>query len=361
MTAGIFAASARKGISFGNAFTITTANPANISLDALSATAAIVCFSDTDDGNDGKVIAVSNISGTPSSSSAVTFEDSGANNIDVTALSTTAAMVAYTDAADNKGKFCVLTSLGGTPSAGAVTEFEAGSTSGVSIASVSSTVAVVSYADVSDGNKGKFCVLTTSPSTSTPIDFDTDIVGSTACIKLDSTTVAIFYRQGTATTGIYARVITDVTTSPVIGSQVTIDAGNFADPEAAATSGAAAAVVYCLNAPPFTMLVSYVSDLTGSPSVDSTTTIGTTSDSRLFYGIASTSSDRATVAVRDASDSNKGNLAHLKSIDSTPVEVEAQFFNGTVSDVKIASLGTGAGLIIYDDAGDLKGVRVNGI
>jgi hypothetical protein len=119
----------------------------------------------------------------------------------VCALDTDKAVVAYKLTSDTKGYARVLDVSGSTITARAAAEFEAGETIRTSVEKLSSSVAVVAYTDVTNSNYGTACALGISGTTVTPgtpvVVFNAGVCRSygDALARIDSTTMMICVRD----------------------------------------------------------------------------------------------------------------------------------------------------------------------
>jgi hypothetical protein len=116
-----------------------------IALAALSSTKVIACYDETASSNRG-VATILNISGVNVSDGGVdtVFEAGHTNGISVINLSATAAIVTYSDAGDsNKGKAEIITVSGSTPTANTPLEYEAGAVSTTAVAAFDTSMAAV--------------------------------------------------------------------------------------------------------------------------------------------------------------------------------------------------------------------------
>jgi hypothetical protein len=168
------------------------------SVTALSSTQAIVSYSDGGNSSYGTAC-ILNISGsTITPGTPAVFEFAATNYTSVTALSSTQALVCYQDGGNsNRGTACILDISGSTITRGSPTVFESARTVYTSVTALSSTQALVCCSDVDGNNRGTACILDISGSTITP---DTHVVfesvGSAYVVvtTLSSTQAVVCYR-----------------------------------------------------------------------------------------------------------------------------------------------------------------------
>jgi hypothetical protein len=168
------------------------------SVTALSSTQAIVSYSDGGNSSYGTAC-ILNISGsTITPGTPAVFEFAATTYTSVTALSSTQALVCYQDGGNsNRGTACILDISGSTITRGSPTVFESARTVYTSVTALSSTQALVCCSDVDGNNRGTACILDISGSTITP---DTHVVfesvGSAYVVvtTLSSTQAVVCYR-----------------------------------------------------------------------------------------------------------------------------------------------------------------------
>lgn len=176
-----------------------SSNFSYLSLVALSATKIVACFADEANGQRGTALVV-NISGdtiTPAATPFV-FNSGAVSHVSVDFMSSTQALVCYSDASDgNKGKAVVLTISTDTITAGGVFEF---SSYAISIATVGrfSNSAVVNYRDSAGNGKSiLFSISGTTITTSKTTTFSSSSNVSHICgSMIDGSRVAVFFRDG---------------------------------------------------------------------------------------------------------------------------------------------------------------------
>ena len=176
-----------------------SSNFSSLSIVALSATKIVACFADEANGQRGTALVV-NISGdtiTPAATPFV-FNAGAVSHVSVDFMTSTQALVCYSDASDgNKGKAVVLTISTDTITAGAVFEF---SSYAISIATVGrfSNSAVVNYRDSAGNGKSiLFSISGTTITTSKTTTFSSSSDVSHICgTMIDNSRVAVFFRDG---------------------------------------------------------------------------------------------------------------------------------------------------------------------
>ena len=168
------------------------------SVTALSSTQALVCYQDGGSSSYGTAC-ILNISGsTITPGTPAVFEFAATTYTSVTALSSTQAIVSYSDGGNsNRGTACILNISGSTITRGSPTVFESATTVYTSVTALSSTQALVCCSDVDGNYRGTACILDISGSTITP---DTHVVFESVnsvyvvVTTLSSTQAVVCYR-----------------------------------------------------------------------------------------------------------------------------------------------------------------------
>jgi hypothetical protein len=116
--------------------------------------------------------------------------------ISISALSSTKVLCCYDDgSASNRGTATILNISGTTISDGGVdTVFESGDTDSISVDTYSTTRAIVTYGDNGDSGKGKAQIITVSgntPSSNTPLTYQSAAVSETAVATFDSNNAVV--------------------------------------------------------------------------------------------------------------------------------------------------------------------------
>lgn len=136
---------------------------------------------------------------------ATVFEAAEADFICIAPLSATAAVCCYADAGNsNNGTAVILTLDTATlaVTAGTPAVFEAADTDDISVCVLSATKALVCYSDAGNTDQGTACILDISGTTitpGTPAVFDTDAVGVTKVCALSATKALVAYNDTTNT------------------------------------------------------------------------------------------------------------------------------------------------------------------
>ena len=172
-------------VSTGEKASINSGNTSNINVTPLSETKVLVCYVDVTHSNIGKA-RVLDISGTTISvGEEKIFNSGGTSNISITALSATKALVCYTDVSNsNKGTACILNVSGTDVTIASRIVFNSGATSSISVTALSATKALVCYADTSNSNYCKACVLNISGTTISVGEEKLINYESTSCISV---------------------------------------------------------------------------------------------------------------------------------------------------------------------------------
>ena len=146
-----------------------SASSTYVSVTTLSSTQALVCY--TDGGNSSYGTAcILNISGsTITPATPVVFESASTSEISVTTLSSNQALVCYRDTGNSSyGTACILDISGSTITPATPVVFESAVTYYISVTTLSPTQAIVCYRDDTNSGFGTACILNISGSTITP-------------------------------------------------------------------------------------------------------------------------------------------------------------------------------------------------
>lgn len=293
-----------RGVLFGETEVFEEGSVTHTSCALLSSTQAIVCYRDIDNSNQGTANLI-NISGNSlEAQTAVVFEGGTTSNVSVVALSSTQAVVGFTDDSDSyKVKVCVLNISGNTITPVAAVVVESNSSNAVDIVKVSSSQLLIAFNDFGSSTIGEACLLNISGSTITPQTPATFEAGATYNISL----------------------------ALISASQGVVCYRDNGD------SGKGKACILDL------------SGNTVTPATPATFETGTTHDTYT----AILSSSQGIVAYRDAGDSDKGKACLLNFSGSvvtpqTPTEFEA----GYVYSPNIIELSSAQALVAYCDTDD---------
>ena len=129
----------------------------------------------------------------------VVFESAAADYTSVAMLTSTKAIVTYRDSGNsNYGTTCILDISGSTITPGTPVVFESANTYSTSVAMLTSTKAIVTYSDGGNSNYGTTCILDVSGSTitkGTPVVFESAAADYTSVAMLTSTKAIVTYRD----------------------------------------------------------------------------------------------------------------------------------------------------------------------
>ena len=127
----------------------------------LSATKAIVTYADIGNSIYGTACILDVSGSTITAGTPVVFESATTGNISVAMLSATKAIVTYRDVDNsNYGTACILDVSGSTITAGTAVVFESAISVDISVAMLTSTKAIVTYTDFGNSSYGTACILT---------------------------------------------------------------------------------------------------------------------------------------------------------------------------------------------------------
>jgi len=184
---------------FGTADVFESASTSYISLTTLSSTKAIVAYSDGNNSNYGTACILDVSGSTITAGTPAVFESASTYYTSVARLSPTQAIVTYRDAGNaDKGTACILDISGSTITAGTPNVFETGTTSYTSVTALSPTQAIVAYKDVNNSDYGTACFLNILGSTITsnePFAFETGTTIYTSVATLTNAKAIVAYQD----------------------------------------------------------------------------------------------------------------------------------------------------------------------
>jgi len=284
-----------------------------ISVATLSSTQAVVCFTDQGDSNKGKACLLDIDGGTTiTPGTAVDFESGATLYNSVTILSSTQAVVCFTDQGDSsKGKACLLDIDGGTTiTPGTAVEFESGATGYVSATTLSNTQAIVCFSDTGDSNKGKACLLdidggiTITPGTA--VDFESGVTTCISVTKLSSTqAVVCFTDQGDSNKGKACLLDIDGGTTITPGTAVEFESRAAINISVTILSSTQAVVCFADSDDSSEGKVCLL-DIDGGTTIIPGTAVEFESGNTSYISVTTFSSTQAVVCFADNSDSGKG-------------------------------------------------------
>ena len=168
-----------------------------IAVAMLSATKAIVTYKDAGNSNYGTACILDVSGSTITAGTPVVFESANTEYISVAMLSATKAIVTYTDNGNvARGTACVLDVSGSTITPGTPQVFESTFSIATSVAMLTTTKAIVGYVDVGNSSYGTACILNVSGSTitpGTPQVFESASSNFTSVSRLTSTKAIVTY------------------------------------------------------------------------------------------------------------------------------------------------------------------------
>jgi len=223
------------------------------SLARLSDTKAIACYADNGNSAHGTAVIIDILNnnqlvvGTP-----VVFESAGTSFMSVAMLTATKAIVTYTDAGNsNRGTTCVLTVNNSSITAGTAAVFDSTYSTYTSVTRLTDTKAIVAYRKVGGGNPGTAVVLTvdgSSISSGTSVTFES---GSTEFVSLTTLTatkaLACYQDAGNSNRGT-ACVLSISNSSITAGTPAVFETTNTLGPSVVALSATKAIVGFRTNA-----------------------------------------------------------------------------------------------------------------
>lgn len=197
-----------------------------ISVVTLSSTKALVCYRDVGAGNKNTAV-VLDISGTTiTPGTPYTFGGSGPLNISAGTLTSTTVLVCYTLTSVSGGYgIAVILSISGTViTASNVVTFASTITSNISLSILTSTKAVVCYSDVSSGYYGMACVIdipATLPVPGLPIVFDSRNIGIITSTGIGTSATIVVYSNNNLPRDNNSKIL-DISGTTITVSDVTI-------------------------------------------------------------------------------------------------------------------------------------------
>jgi hypothetical protein len=166
----------------------------------LTSTKAIVCYYDGGNGYKGTACVLDVSGSTITAGTAIVFNAAVTTQIAVAALSATKAIVVYADNGNSAyGTSCILDVSGSTITARAEAVFESANVGYVKPTMLTSTKALVVYTDNGNSGYGTACVLDVSGSTinaGTPVVFESSTTALKDVDSLNSTTAFVAYQDG---------------------------------------------------------------------------------------------------------------------------------------------------------------------
>ena len=189
-----------EGITPGTPVVFESAGSYYISVAMLTSTKAIVTYQDIGNGNYGTACILDISGSTITPGTPVVFESASTSYISVAMLTSTKAIVTYRDIGNgNYGTACILDISGSTITPGTPVVFESASSYYISVAMLTSTKAIVIYSDGGNGDYGTTCILDISGSTitpGTPVVFESAGSYYISVAMLTSTEAVVTYADG---------------------------------------------------------------------------------------------------------------------------------------------------------------------
>jgi hypothetical protein len=190
-------------ITVGEQAVFESASTTDISVAMLTSTKAIVCYSDSVNLGYGTACCLSVSGTTITAGTPAVFSSSGSYVFSVGMLTSTLAIACYTDD-DNSGygTACCLSVSGTTITAGTPVVFENASSDYISVAILSSTLAIVCYRDGGNSSHGTACCLSVSGTTitaGTPTVFYNANTAYISVAMLSPSLAIVCYKDGGST------------------------------------------------------------------------------------------------------------------------------------------------------------------
>ena len=208
-------------LTLGTPVVFNAASTADVSVTSLSATQAMVCYTDAGNSSYG-TSCILNVSGTTITAGAeAVFTSSTATYKRVDSLTSTKAVVVYRDGTNTYGTACILDVSGSTITAGTPLVFESAATTDTSVTRLSDTSAVATYTDGGNSSFGTSIILTISGSTitaGTPVVFESASTADNDVVALTATKVVAVY-QDTGSSSYGTSIVIDTEANLYVTSQ----------------------------------------------------------------------------------------------------------------------------------------------
>ncbi len=192
-----------------------------VRVSALSSTKAIVAYQDVGNTDYGTACILDISGSTITPGTPVVFNSAATHDIDVVALSATQAIVVYRNGgATSNGTACILDVSGSTITPGTPAEYETGNSQDNRVAMLTSTKAMVVYTDSVAASYGEACILDVSGSTITPgtaMNFNATASTNLNLMVLSSTRAVCVYKNAST----IESCVLDVSGSTITANTIT--------------------------------------------------------------------------------------------------------------------------------------------
>lgn len=295
-------------VSAGTEVAFNEAITDNISVSAMDSTHAIVTYRDQGNSDYGTACCLSLSGTTITAGTEVAFNEAGTTFTSVTKMDSTHAIVAYRDGGNsNYGSSCCLSLSGTTITAGTGVAFNEGRTEHVAITSVDSTHAIVAYQDYANSYYGTACCLSLSGTTitaGTEVVFEESTIDVVSISAMDSTHAIVIYRDfGNSYYGTACCLSLSGTTITA-GTAIVFNSGSSEGSSITTTDSTHAIVTYEDGGNSSYGTTCYLS-LDGTTITTSVETVFNSGNSN-YTSVAAIDSKHAIVTYRDSSNSNYG-------------------------------------------------------
>lgn len=304
-------------ISVGTPLAVFAAYGDILSICKVDSTHVVLAWKNTNDSK-GYTVCIERSDTTLSMGSIINFTNdhtvsTGAyHHISVCGMSSTTVIAAYADANEaDRGKAVCLTLSGTTLSAGIAAQFESGATRYIDISNISSSEAIVAYSDNGNYNYGTVCHLSLSGSTITPatpvVHTSTSLYDHAVCV-LDSTHALVFYRSVSPANS-YAKCITISGTTLTPSSSVDFASGSGNTCFSCRTITSTKAIIICRRDSTYYGELFRILLTDTTPSVISSITYNSaaTGNNSNMNSVALFNTSRVIACYMDNGDSNHGN------------------------------------------------------
>jgi len=320
-------------ITAGTPVVFESAYSAYTSVAMLTSTKAIVVYSDVGNSNYGtsRILDVSGTSITVGNS--VVYESANSGYDSVAMLTSTKAIVVYVDNGNTGyGTSCILNVSGSTITTGTPKVFESAYTAYTSVAMLTTAKAIVVYSDSGSSDHGTSCILDVSGSTitaGTPVVYESSDSYYSSVASLTSTKAIVVYQKNGSGNYGTSRILDVSGTSITVGSPAVFEAASTYNTSVATLTSTKAIVTY-KDGGNSGYGTSCILDVSSSTITAGTPTVFNTSNSNYddFMLVAAMTSVQAIVVYSDYANSGYGTSCILDN-SSTTTNLTTANFAGT--------------------------------
>ncbi len=283
------------------------------------------------------------------------FESASSTYVSVTTLSSTQALVCYTDGGNSSyGTACILNISGSTITPAIPVVFESASTQFISVTTLSSNQALVCYQDTGNSSYGTACILDISGSTitpATPVVFESARAQYILVTTLSSTQALVCYRDD-INSGFGTACVLDISGSTITPeTPVVFESASTSEISATTLSSNQALVCY-RDTGNSSYGTACVLDISGS-TITPATPVVFESASSTYVSVTTLSSTQALVCYTDGGNSNRGTACVLDISGSTITPATPVVFeSASTTYISVTTLPSNQALVCYTDGGN---------